>query len=36
MGRIGIKRKVMDKKVNEHPENTDVENKAGEGVTRER
>ena len=29
MGRIRIKRKVMDKKVNEHPENTDMEKKAG-------
>lgn len=36
MGRIGIKRKVMDKKVNEHPENTEVENKAGERAIRER
>ena len=32
MGRIRIKRKVMDKKVNEHPENTDMEKKAGEGT----
>jgi len=36
MRRIRIKRKVMDKKVNEHPENTDMEKKAGEGLTRER
>lgn len=36
MGRIRIKRKVMDKKVNEHPENTDMEKKAGGVLTRER